>query len=396
MTTLNQMRCVLASVAIWSSFTVAHASAAEKSTALRQAEIHGLVVLMAPDGLYHGKVINIIATPGAQHGVSFVETPGREMEISLKEAVRVVKLRHAEAGEAGVEISFGEKYSAKDGGSAGTAFALVLLASYGDLKINPDAAITGDITVDGKVGAVGEVAAKVHGAALDHMALVAIPASDTQQIEDAILLDGPAALWEIPTFSISSLDDAIALMRADPATNLTQALKLFADLKSADGNKPVDSLKTAAAAAKLTQILQLAPNCVSARYLQQLAAGTAPQHLSIVASVRQALAALGPTRKGLIASVGRGGQPVSSADQAKVKEDLQRVERLADPAAEPLFQPLRDFVDTYVKFSNVPSGAAGVRDRLSLRHDVRDRQAAIHTALERIISDRATLDRLLH
>jgi hypothetical protein len=391
-------RFVLSSLVIISFFiSPDHAADAQVDhSQLHQSKIHGLVVMLAPDGLYHGKTIDIIATPGDSKKVKLVGTTGREMQISLEEAVRVVKLRHPGADKQGIEISFDEKYSTKDGGSAGTAFALVLLSAYGDFTPNPQAAITGDITVDGTVQSVGDVAAKVHGAALDHMELAAIPAADEAQMEDAILIDGPTSLWEIPIFSMKTLDDGIALTRQDADAKLAQAIKQFADLKSAYAGKPVEALKDGDGAAKLAELLSLAPNFVSVKYLQQLAAGKKPEHLSVIATVQQAFAALGPTRKGLTAAVGRGGQPVSDADKATVQKNLDHIKAIGDPSAASLFDPLNEFVNTYVKFSNIPGGAAGVRDRMSMRDEVRSRQAAIRTALEAIVSDRATLDKLLH
>jgi hypothetical protein len=155
-------------------------------------------------------------------------------------------------------------------------------------------------------------------------------------------------------------------------------------------------LKDGDGATKLAEILSLPPDCVSAKYLQQLAAGNRPRNLSLIASVQQAFAALGPTRKGLSGGVGRGGEPVTDEDQATVHKNLDHIKEISDPSAVPLFEPLNNFVDSYVKFSNVPSGAAGVGDRMKLRQEVRTRQSAIQSALEGIISDSKTVDKLLH
>lgn len=372
------------------------AAGSQSEPALKQTTIHGLAVMLGPDGQAHGKALEIIATPGlGGHGVRFSRTVGKDMQTALNEAIRVVKLRHSDVDNESIELSFDDKYSSKDGGSAGAAFTLALLSSYGDLAINPDAAITGDITIDSKVRSVGEVEAKVHGAALDHMALVGIPASDMEQIEDGILLDGPASLWQIPIFSLENLDDAIALMRRDPDTRLTQALKLFADLKAADGDKPAESLNTGDAAAKLSQMLALAPNFVSARYLQQLAAGKKPQRLSTLGSIRQAFAAMGQLRGPLLGTA-RGGVAVSDEDADKIRKNLDRIKEIADPAAEPLFGPLHDVLDTYVKLQNIPHGGATIRERSSLRQELRARHAAVIEALQSVISDPATVDKLLH
>ena len=396
MFTMRHLLGVFFSCVVMAAWLGGSTEAQVQPAGLHQTTIKGLAAIAGPDGVYHGKAIGIIATPSDSGKVRLVGTTDREMQIAMEEAIRLVKLRHPDVQKQGIEISFTDKYSTNDGGSAGTAIALVVLSAYGDFALNPDAAITGDITVDGKVQSVGAVAAKVHGAALDHMAIVAIPAADTAQIEDAILLDGSPVLWEIPIFSLDTLDDAIAITRKDPDPKLAQAIKAFADLKLVYGSKPVETLKDGDGAAKLTEILNLAPNFVSVKELQQLAAGNTPKTLSLIASVQQAFAALGPTRMGLTGGVGRGGQPVSDEDQAKVHKNLDRVKEISDPAAAPLFGPLNDFVDSYVKFANIPGGAAGAGDRIKLRQEVRSRQSAIQSALEAIISDSKTVDKLLH
>src|SRR5581483_10224079 len=244
-------------------------------------EIRGLVVQVALDGREHGRATDIIASAdsaGARRGIRLIGQVGQEMKTSLEEAVRTVRLRHADVDRASVEISFDDKYTAKDGGSAAGAFTLLLLAAYGDFEVNPQAAITGDITVDGKIRPVGAIPAKVHGAAMDQCKLVAIPASNTDEMSDAILLQGASSLWEVQIFSCQTLDDAIAVMRKDPDPKLVEAMKLFDQLRTDYQKKAPVALRAPKAQEALAKILSLAPNHVSAALLQQLSQGKGPAH----------------------------------------------------------------------------------------------------------------------
>src|SRR5262249_25007665 len=140
-------------------------------------EIRGMVVSRGPDGDYHGKAVDIIAAAQStpKGTITIRGEVGKEMRVSLDEAIRLVTLRHPEFDRASIALSFGDKSSTKDGGSAGTAFTLLLLSSLGEFELNPDAAVTGDITIDSKVRTVGETPAKAHGAALDKTKIVCVP-----------------------------------------------------------------------------------------------------------------------------------------------------------------------------------------------------------------------------
>ncbi len=360
-------------------------------------EVRGLVVSLAADGLWHGKTIDLIATTRRTQQkapvIKAVQPMGPEMRISFNEAIRLVKLRHEQLSNVNVEVSFGDKYSEKDGGSAGTAFTLLMLSALGGPEINPDAAMTGDITVDSKIRPVGEVPAKVHGAALDHCKLVAIPADNVDSMDDAELLAGPTALWETHIFSIATLDDAIAVMRIDPSSDMTEAQEMFNQLKAAYGTKSVSDLKTKVVQDKLAEIVALAPNDVSAAGLLRLAQGNGPTHLSVLTTLEQAFAGIGPLRAGLSPNIDAGDAPQDTVDTAH--QSLWHLRRIADPSAAPVVTALDDFCTAYGRWAN--SAAPMNSDyRKQLLQDVQTKAEAVRTALNKVASDPAVIDKLMH
>ena len=373
----------------------------ETPTVQGVTKINGLVVMREPDGNWHGKVAEILATPGSaeshRKGTSgrLIGSVGHEMRVAVDEAFRLAEMRHGGASKSAIEISFAEKYSIKDGGSAGTAFTLLILSALGDFELNSDAAITGDLTVDGKVRSVGAVASKIHGAALDKCKVAVVPAADSSQIEDAILLQGPSALWEIQILSVETLDDAIAVMRKDRAEKLAQALALFDELKKSQAGNPVEGiLSTPGAKEKLAKVLELAPNHVSAKYLQQLSEGKKPERLTLPTTLNEAFAALGLLRNGLDLFHSKA-EFATDEGLGQARKNLARIQKMGDPAAAPVFTALHTFCQAYVTWANADREHDG-GDKMKLNDQLRQRREEVAAAVAKVISDKEVIDRLLH
>ena len=79
-------------------------------------------------------------------------------------------------------------------------------------ELADDSAITGDITVDGKIRPIGAVDSKLAGAALDHIRIAAIPNANADQLKDAVLVSGLSLIWNTQVIGLDNLDDAIAVM----------------------------------------------------------------------------------------------------------------------------------------------------------------------------------------
>lgn len=367
-------------------------------TTPRVSEIRGLVVMQAGDGAYHGKAIDIIATTWqtTAKGLTIIPlgTMGREMRISLEEAKRLLSIRHPELSGRTVQISFGDKYSPMDGGSAGTAFSILLLSAAGDFQIDPAAALTGDITVDGKIRTVGEVPAKVHGAALDKCAIVSIPVSNVSDMDDAILLQGPSAMWETQIFSADTLDAAIANVRKDHPAKMAAAMKLFDELRPTYETKPPSSLSEPAARERLQRIIELAPNHVSAINLLRLAQGNGPTHLTTIGSVERGLIAIGvPCQMSLFMQAydpSLATAPTITSEQ----EALAKVRKIADPATEPFLKALDQFLTAYRQWAAAKGTGRGRAN--SEARELNSRADAARAELMKLGSSSQLIDSMLH
>lgn len=254
----------------------------------RQSKIRGLGITELRNGEETGGVLEILVTAEEARtrqevGIHVAQAVGASMRTALDEALRAVKLRRPGFGERQrLTLSFGDKYSAKDGPSAAAAFALVLYSLYDPLELAGDCAITGDLTVDGRVRKVGAVPSKIQAAVLDRCRLVAIPRENAEAPADAALLYPQNTLWKTQVLTVDTLDQALEVMREDRSANLQAALDRFEVIQRTVG-KGTPNLTRAQAALipQLQEVLRLAPNHASARYMMDALQGKAPARLSL-------------------------------------------------------------------------------------------------------------------
>ncbi|MBI5821591.1 MAG: SUMF1/EgtB/PvdO family nonheme iron enzyme [Verrucomicrobia bacterium] len=269
--------------------------------ARNQSSIKGLYVVRTEAGLRVGGAQDIIATAeraGSDRETicDFVTDVAKDTQISMEEAERLLKVRHP-VWQAGYKIrfSYSNKYTKQAGGSAGGAFSVLLLSLLDGMQIDPGFAMTGDVTVDGKIREVGAVAEKLRGALLDKCRIVAIPEANEENLNDLAVLYSPAMLWSMQILSIATLDDAAAVARTDRAPNLTKAMELFGQVqRSLSANATVYALRNPAIFQTLQQVLQLAPNHSSAEYMLRVANNQLPATLSLGGSLDEIWAAPGP------------------------------------------------------------------------------------------------------
>jgi hypothetical protein len=194
--------------------------------------------------------------------------------------VRAVSLRYPLWEPGHIDISFGEKFVSHGGPSAGTAFGLLMLSTLEGFSIDPKCAVTGDITVDWKVRKVGGVTAKLRGATLDKCLYAAIPEDNEAAFADMPCIYGRSSLWNIQVLSIAKLQDAVAIARTDRSIELSEAIKLFADLQTQLAKNETSTLHNPETQTTLKRILALAPNHLSAKYLLKICDGSASETLS--------------------------------------------------------------------------------------------------------------------
>ena len=269
--------------------------------ARNQSSIKGLYVVRTEAGLRVGGAQDIIATAERVSNdretiCDFVTEVAKDTQISMEEAERLLKVRHPvwQAGHK-IRFSYSNKYTKQAGGSAGGAFSVLLLSLLDGVQIDPGFAMTGDVTVDGKIREVGAVAEKLRGALLDKCRIVAIPEANEENLNDLAVLYSPAMLWSMQILSIATLDDAAAVARVDRAPNLTKAMELFGQVqRSLSANATVYALRNPAIFQTLQQVLQLAPNHSSAEYMLRVANNQLPATLSLGGSLDEIWAAAGP------------------------------------------------------------------------------------------------------
>ncbi|PTY02337.1 hypothetical protein DB346_09510 [Verrucomicrobia bacterium LW23] len=180
-------------------------------------------------------------------------------------------------------------------GSAGIALALAAVSVLENIELDPGVAVTGDITAVGATERANWLTARINGAAAAASTLLAVPHANVAEVADAALLSSPAPLARTQIFGVTTLDDALAVARKDRTANLQKAIDLFAAFaKELDSSASPASLAKAGAATRLKEILTLAPNHLSAKYLLELANGTAPRRLTQRASIEQVFEAARP------------------------------------------------------------------------------------------------------
>ncbi len=258
----------------------------------RQSKIRGLSISDLPNAQRTGAVMEIIATAEEARnrqdlGVTTSRPVGRSMQIALEEAWRAVKVRHPGTGAGQrLVISFDNNYSSKDGPSAGAAFALVLYSLYDPVRFAEDCAMTGDMTVDGRVRAVGGVPWKIHAAQVDGCRVVAIPRQNANAVADVPLLFPANTLWNLQIFTVDTLDEALAVMREDRPADLQRAMDLFAAVQRKVGPGALGlTSANADLIPTLREILRLAPGHASADAMLKTLEGRGARTLSLYTSL---------------------------------------------------------------------------------------------------------------
>ena len=269
-----------------------------KKFARTQSSIKGLYIQLTSMGQRMGGAQDIIAT--VERANSNMETVcdifgdvAKDTRISMEEAERLLKVRYPiwQAGHK-IRFSYGNKYTKQAGGSAGGAFSVLLLSLLDGFQIDSGFSMTGDVTVDGKIRAVGAVAEKIRGAMLERCSVVAIPQANKETLNDLAILYSPSMLWSIQILSISTLDNAAAVARLDRDKYLANALSTFYQIQRGLGpNAPVAFLRNQDTNLALQQVLQLAPNHLSAEFMLRAANNQLPTTLSLSASMEEIWAA---------------------------------------------------------------------------------------------------------
>ncbi len=363
-----------------------------KTFAREQATIKALVVHVGDDGRMVGLATDVIATaqdrpqrsadrlgegatdvvvaePGSarshtvrvHEGLELLGETGKEMRISLDEAMRAVRMRYPDWGGQWIEISFGDKYTPKDGGSAGAAFGVLMLSILEGIDLDPAVAVTGDVTVDWKIRKIGGVPAKLRGALLSKCDYALVPEDNSDSVSDADLLCGDDLLWDLQIFSISRLQDDLALVRRDRPANIRQAMDLFAELQKLPRARRRAMLRLESTRNKLRQILELAPNHLSAKILLERATSRRLPRLTASASLDELACDTFPCRDVLWPGGSATVRSLFSDEETKAvdthsvalaRQGLLNLQRICHPTVEPLLGQVLTFLSDYDQYQS--------------------------------------------
>ncbi|MGE5559922.1 MAG: Lon family ATP-dependent protease [Chloroflexota bacterium] len=157
---------------------------------------------------YIGSAIEIeaVAFPAREKGkgaVRFNDTAGSMAKDSVFNATSVIrKLTDLELADYDLHVNVvgGGQI---DGPSAGAAILLVILSALQGRPIRQDVAVTGELSIQGKLKAVGGIAEKIYGAKQAGIKRVIVPSENAKDV--------PAAITGIEVIPVSDVEEAIAL-----------------------------------------------------------------------------------------------------------------------------------------------------------------------------------------
>ncbi len=218
---------------------------------------------------------------------------GSEMEASFQEGIRYVqKLPRDWEKDFSIRLSFEDKFTPKDGASAATGFTVAMLAAIQNFALDPELALTGDLTIDGEVQPIGGVPHKIRGAIMSKCKITLVPERNSRDVADLVLLDGIAPLWDTQVFSIATIDEAVAMVRQDRDATVQQGIDRFNRLRARlPAVVTTDYLKSPIVISELMEVLKLAPHHLSAATLLQVIDGRIPKELSLNQSVDEIIEA---------------------------------------------------------------------------------------------------------
>jgi hypothetical protein len=356
-----------------------------------QSSIKAMYVVARPDGSFLGDAADFIVTvdPGDpdnnQVPVSFATPVGPQMSMVLGDVMRRLDVLYPNiAGARAIQFSFEDKYDAHDGGSIGAACATLLLSVIRGFDIDPNLAITGDVSADGKIRAIGGIAAKLRGVKQDHCTIAAVPSGNCDQLIDAFVYCGPSIITDVQVLGISDLDEAVAVTRSDRDPKLAKAIELFSEIQKSINDSP-GYLETPEAEAKLKDILDLAPNHLSARILLDHLHGDQRRRLTATASEFYMFSAVAQMLPTIYASEGQQTTSLENVSTVAIESGIRSLRHLR-PMADLSIQPL---IDTWIDFSSTLEQEGGWTP------DVAAKAQAIRDALAKVNADQDLAQKML-
>ncbi|MGD0461229.1 MAG: S16 family serine protease [Tepidisphaeraceae bacterium] len=357
-----------------------------------QASIKALYVREQDNGDALGLASDLIltVTPGLPKDnsipVKFTSPVGSQMYLVLDDVARAINAKHPGIVARKLEFSFEDKYTPKDGGSIGAALGTLMLSVIEGFDVDPQFAITGDVSADGRIRVVGGVGAKLRGAKDAGCTLVALPNEDFEELVDAVIYNGVSEITNVQVIGISTLDDAVAVARTDRAAKEGDAINLFSEIQESMQASP-NYLRTDEALNKLKRVADLAPNHLSARLLLQIAQNKQRKRLTALASEYYAIMGLASVIPMLTdRDVATGTQHLMPAAVDRAIRELRRLRPISDLRIQP-------FVDACIELIQARSDYdVGAGSHEALMESFR----VYRDELDKLQADRALREKMLH
>jgi hypothetical protein len=374
---------------------------------LALARVKGLVVMRAPDGGWVGECVDIYAQESPQrYGSSTFPAQlvrqsiiGSEMRISLEEAQRLLLSRVPNFRAKPIDISFGDKYTSKDGGSAGAAFALLMYGFSTGHPLAEDFAMTGDISVDGTIRAVGGVDAKIRGARQAGCRLAIIPATNGDIVYDMHVMGKVDDILGIHIFAAATFDEVLALglrKRSEPVIKAMERYDTIKERVLAGRFSDPEILPV------VNEVLGLCPNHLTAQYIKKRLARQLPERLSTMQSHLEV---------GLLFSrFGRGlggyflDEEFTNENVRSTQEDIKTKMEIVDESLKGVMMGYRDWIrvaaehmEILRKVRALPSSRRGQYTSTLGKSEQRVHQAMdrLNDEIQKQGKDRAYFERLM-
>jgi hypothetical protein len=336
-----------------------------------QATINILAVLTESGKELAGQETECIltATPGKSPKkleVQFGPHVGEQMKGVTDDVLRYLRIRYPQWYVENAEITFGDRGN-YDGPSIGAAIGTLIRSVIEGFSIDPNAAITGDIAANGVIHPIGGLSYKLRGAKSGDATLVAVPLKNYDNLVDAIIYRGPAIVTDVQVIGMSSLDDAVAIMRTDRTPELTKAIALFGDVQTALKDDP-RALYKPAMQSQLQTILSLAPNHLSAKLLLMVGERKMPATLSPTASLYYTDAAVSVMLP-ILKNRDYRSHPVPSSTVRTQLAELDKLRPMADPKIQPLIDAWSHFLRAWTAQQSGEGSYAEVNGQLQKLQD---------------------------
>ncbi|MEM7010929.1 MAG: S16 family serine protease [Verrucomicrobiota bacterium] len=330
----------------------------------RQSLIKGLLVIQLEGSQFAGGASQMNATvtsgsPGSDTEVTFNQGVGEMMESGLVKVLEFINQKHGDVPDGQrIEVSFESQYSPKDGDSASTACALMIDALITGEEIDPGFAVTGALSTDGDVEAVGGIDGKIRGATNRDCTHVAIPKVNEDVLSDMLITDGIGPLAAIQVFTIDTFDSAHALAASPNKRDakINESIELFATVqKVLLRNNGQAMLKNTQVQQRLRKVVELTPNHASARLLLLKAIGRSNSQLTLQGSLTAIDRAALPLIQGLRNKDYRGGaNPLDSDEFGASVSNLKRIRPQLDKRAWDTADAITEFAEAFRILRNNP------------------------------------------